>query len=159
MLLPHHLVSQLIIKLSTARQVIVCLSILCSRIHRNQFTKKKTVQGLWTWNGKVVLPADQQLREEVISLNHDAVWSGHRGIRKTVKLVSRHYWWSTLEKDVRNYVLSCDVCQRVKSLNHKADGPGQALPIPEGPWQSVSFDLVMRLPVTTKGFNRSTCDC
>lgn len=109
--------------------------------------------GLYMYNGRIAIPNNSQLREEIISLHHDSVWAGHRGVRKTLKLVERYYWWDSLAADVRKHVISCDLCQRMKSLTKKADGLGQPLFVPDRPWQSVSFDMITGLPKTNKGWD------
>lgn len=47
---------------------------------------------------------------------------------------------------VNTYVAGCETCSRNKSTRHKPYGPLQSLPIPNGPWQSVSMDAIVKLP-------------
>lgn len=103
-------------------------------------------QGIYTWNGKVVVPQDNALRTRVIKEMHDIPMAGHRGVRKTQELVGRQFWWPTLRQDVAEYVSTCDLCQRMKSCNQKRAGLLQPLPIAKGPWTSVSMDLITGLP-------------
>lgn len=62
-------------------------------------------------NGKQLLvPAC--LRDEVLSMSHDAPWSGHFGVQRTFLRVSKNYWWPPgMSKDVFQYVRSCSKCQ------------------------------------------------
>jgi hypothetical protein len=109
-------------------------------------------QGIYIWNGKVVVPADHELRTRVIKEMHDIPMAGHRGVRKTQELVGRQFWWPTLRQDVEGYVSSCDLCQRMKSCNQKKAGLLQPLAIAKGPWTSVSMDLITSLP-KSRGFD------
>ena len=52
--------------------------------------------------------------------------------------------------DVKAYVRSCDVCQRIKTETSKMPGLLQPLPIPPRPWHSISMDFVEGLPNSHK---------
>ena len=56
-----------------------------------------------------------------------------------------------MSADVREYVRSCDLCQRSKPAQGKTRGLLQPLPIPTDRWEEVSMDFVTGLPVTPKG--------
>ena len=43
-------------------------------------------------------------------MHHDVIALGHPGRAKTLELVQRHYWWSSMTKFVHNYVDRCMVC-------------------------------------------------
>ena len=49
-------------------------------------------------------------------------------------------------KDVKEFVLTCDICSRSKNPRHRPYGLLQPLPIPRRPWSSVSMDLITDLP-------------
>jgi hypothetical protein len=49
---------------------------------------------------------------------------------------------------VRRYVEACDTCPRIKAPNHKPYGLLQPLDIPSRPWQSISMDFIVKLPVS-----------
>jgi transposase InsO family protein len=114
-----------------------------------QHLRWDTAAGLWYSGAQVVVPRDARLRTRIISEHHDVAWAGHRGIAKTLELVNRHFYWSTLRRDVTEYVRTCDVCQRVKASNQLKAGSPQALPIPDNPWDSVSMDFIVKLPRST----------
>lgn len=52
---------------------------------------------------------DRQKRE-IIQQLHDE--SGHRGREGTYKKIALRYWWDGLYNDVRDYVQSCEPCQK-----------------------------------------------
>ena len=91
-------------------------------------------------------------RLQVLQHCHDSPMAGHFGVRKTLDLISRHYWWPRLRHFVEEYVRSCDICCRSKSPRHRSYGLLQPLPIPETPWKSISLDFITDLPVS-KGFD------
>ena len=51
---------------------------------------------------------------------------------------------------VKDFVRSCELCQRSKSSRVKL-GLLQPLPIPDRPWKSLSMDIIMGLQRTTRG--------
>jgi hypothetical protein len=121
--------------------------------HTPQFTSAfvRDDEGIWWLHNKVVVPDDPDLRTRIIREHHDAPWAGHRGVARTVELVSRQFWWRTLRGDVDVYVRSCDACQRNKASNQPTGGLLQPLPVPDRPWDSVSMDMVVKLPKTARG--------
>src|SRR5579871_3641008 len=54
-------------------------------------------------------------------------------------------------KFIKNYVQSCDTCQRTKSRTTKENGLLHPLPVPRQPWDEISLDLVTHLPRTPRG--------
>jgi hypothetical protein len=69
-------------------------------------------------------------------------------IKPTIELVSRDYLWPQLWKFVKEYVQSWDICSRAKGTRHQSYGLLQLLPIPNGPWLSLSLDFNTELPVS-----------
>lgn len=107
---------------------------------------RKDVKGIWRLGSKVVVPNDAELRARVLKAHHDTPFAGHRGVTKTLELVERLFWWPGLKHDVETHVKTCNLCQRMKSSNLKKAGLLQPLEVPEGPWRSVSMDLITALP-------------
>lgn len=96
----------------------------------------------------IYVPDITTLRQEVLKRHHDDFKAGHFGITKTLELVSRHFWWPGVRKYVKNYVLTCDQCQRSKTPRHKPHGLLQPLPVPHRPWISISMDFIVKLPLS-----------
>ncbi|KAJ9516332.1 hypothetical protein QJQ45_001063 [Haematococcus lacustris] len=111
--------------------------------------------GLWrlTSKDKVVVPNDSELRNHILHEMHDAVYSGHVGISKTLERVSRVFWWNTMRADVRYYVSTCDACQRDKASTLKPGGLLNPLSIPDYRWESVSMDFITKLPSGSHGYD------
>ncbi|KAJ9529306.1 hypothetical protein QJQ45_007987 [Haematococcus lacustris] len=111
--------------------------------------------GLWRISGKdlVVVPNVPELREHILHEMHDAAYAGHVGMTKTLERVTRVFWWNTVRADVRDYVGTCDACQRDKSSNSKPGGLLRPLTVPGYRWEHVSMDLVTKLPAGTHGYD------
>jgi hypothetical protein len=108
--------------------------------------------GLWWKNHyQLVVPDHDGLRLKFLHDAHDAPFSGHPGVDRTLNNLSRHYWWPGMRQDVRKYVAECDSCQRNKPTNQAKAGLLQPIPIPEAPWRTITMDLITDLPETEKG--------
>ncbi|XP_042158218.1 uncharacterized protein LOC112265074 isoform X2 [Oncorhynchus tshawytscha] len=55
------------------------------------------------------------VRPQLMQWYHTSLSSGHPRITRTMELLTRKFWWSSLTADVRDYVLSCPVCTWAKS--------------------------------------------
>jgi hypothetical protein len=100
-------------------------------------------------SGKVWVP--EGAKRQVLEECHDGATAGHFGVDKTTAAVKETYCWPELQKDVDNYVRSCDVCQRTKTSTQRPAGMLQPIPIPNKKWQVISLDLIVSLPPTVAG--------
>lgn len=107
---------------------------------------------LLLWKEKIVIPDQDQLKIDILQQRHDSPLAGHPGQEKTIKLVGRDYYWPNMAKFIRDYVNSCFQCCKNKNRHHKKYGQLQPLPIPDGPWTSLSMDFISQLPVSN-GFD------
>jgi hypothetical protein len=107
--------------------------------------------GLAYFRGKLYIPPDMALCQDIVKSCHDAPTAGHSGQSQTLKLVSHHYWWPRVRSFVTEYVSGCDTCQRNKAGVHQ--NVGLTLNnVPESLWQVVGQDLITGLP-SVKSFN------
>ncbi|KAJ9528908.1 hypothetical protein QJQ45_000471 [Haematococcus lacustris] len=102
---------------------------------------------------QIVVPNCPELKTRVLVEMHDAQFAGHVGITKTLERISRMFWWPRMRSEVRHYVANCDACQRNKSVNTKPGGLLTPLAIPYDRWESISMDLITKLPPGEHGFD------
>jgi hypothetical protein len=57
---------------------------------------------------------DEQTKKLILNDFHFLPTSGHAGVNRMTKNIRKYYFWSSLEKDVREFVRKCDACQRFK---------------------------------------------
>ncbi len=88
------------------------------------------------------VPAGNDLRELIMSEHHDLGIAGHLGVTKCLRYIRRQYYWPDMKRNVRNYIRSCEHCQRNKPSNTSPAGLLQPLPIPAKRWDSVSMDFI-----------------
>ncbi|WVZ63626.1 hypothetical protein U9M48_013242 [Paspalum notatum var. saurae] len=81
---------------------------------------------------------------------HGGGLMGHFGAKKTEAVLSTHFFWPKMRRDIERFVSRCTTCQKAKSrLN--PHGLYIPLPIPSTPWEDLSMDFVLGLPRTKRG--------
>ena len=68
---------------------------------------------------------------------------GHFGRDKTYDMLSTHYFWPKMKRDVERHVQRCTTCIQAKSKSNPF-GLYMPLPIPHAPWSDISMDFVMQ---------------
>ena len=103
-------------------------------------------------SGRIWVPPDEELHQEVVAAHHDRKIAGHLGTAGTLELVGWKYWWDNIIDFVQHYVEGCHICARNKVRNKKPSGLLQPLPILEGPWLWTQSDFITQLP-PSKGYD------
>ena len=132
---------------------------ILKEIRRNTTREKEVIQALekkdgLTWEddgvvymeGRIYIPNNKKIKEEILKENHDSVDMGHPGQHRMLELLKRNYWWPGLNEDVKRYVQGCIKCQQNKVQHQKKAGELHPLEIPQGPWQEISIDIIGLLP-------------
>jgi len=136
---------------------------IIKKIRKNNIREKEVVQALEkndgvTWEedrvaymkGRVYVPNNKELREEILREHHDPVNIGHPGQHRMMELLKRTYWWLGLKEDVKKYVQGCFKCQQNKVQHQKKAGELHTLEIPQGLWQEISIDIIGPLPKSNR---------
>lgn len=113
--------------------------------------------GLLFFHNKLYVPALPHVRAALIQEAHSTPSAGHQGVARTQALLAEHYYWPELKADVRNVVLTCDICQRVKADHRKPGGLLQPLPVPLEPWDQMSMDFIVGLLRQQRASTPSWC--
>ena len=81
--------------------------------HRKQFVIDDN-DILW-WresnNSTKLLIVPLEYTTDIISTAHDGLIGGHRDVEKTMDRIRRVYWWTTIMKDITEYVECCKIWQ------------------------------------------------
>ena len=107
--------------------------------------------GVYHIGHRIIIPQGEDLRTKLIRLAHDEPFSGHKGISRTIHLLQRNFHWKNMRKDVRDYIASCESCQRHKVPRTRPGGLLQPVEIPDRPWECVTMDFITCLPTTPCG--------
>ena len=81
-------------------------------------------------------------RQAAIKALHEDM---HAGQQQTIKMARDRYIWPDLGQDIKEFVKSCPVCQRVKNNKHKHIKP-ESFPTEKTHFKRVHIDLVGLLP-------------
>jgi len=127
------------------RKVMAEESDIVKRIQRNNTREKRIVQALekndgLAWEedgvaymeGRIYVPNNKELREEILKRHYDPVNIGHPGQHRMLELLKRTYWWPGLKEDVKRYVQDCFKCQQNKVQHQRKAGELHPLEIPQG---------------------------
>ena len=83
--------------------------------------------------GRIYMPNNKKIREEILKENHDLVDVGHSEQYRMLELLKRIYWWPGLKKDVKKYVQECFKCQQNKVQYQRKVEELHSLEILQGP--------------------------
>ena len=99
---------------------------------------------------QIVVPT--RLKNEIISLVHEHLLSGHLGVTKTSNLIRESFYWPNLKKDVKKFVNSCHTSQLTGKPNQVIPkAPLIKIPIVGEPFDEIVVDVVGPLPRSKKG--------
>jgi Integrase zinc binding domain/Integrase core domain len=88
-----------------------------------------------------------QDRDKLLYNLHSSPLSGHFAVKKTIERAIEKYYWPTMGNDIKSYVESCDVCQRMgKPARSTSITPIKVT----GPFEQIGIDFVGPLKVSSK---------
>jgi len=141
------------------RKVMTEESDIVKKIRKNNTREKEIIQALekedgLAWKedrmaymeGRIYVPNNKKLREEILKEHHDPADIGHPGQYRMLKLLKRTYWWPGLKEDIKKYIQGCLKCQQNKVQHQQRAGELHPLEIPKGPWQEISINMIRPLP-------------
>ncbi len=97
--------------------------------------------------GNTRLCVPTALRADLMKEKHDIITEGaHGGYFKTYNRITSNYYWPKMSRDIKRFVNSCDVCQKIKPRRHAPFGKLQSIPIAFNPFEVVSMDFITELP-------------
>lgn len=96
----------------------------------------------------ICIPRHSDIRLSLLHDAHDSCIAGHLGFDKTYDNLRRIVYWPKIAKDTRQYIQTCEICQRGKPSHQRPAGLLHPLPIPEQRWDTVTMDFIVGLPVT-----------
>jgi hypothetical protein len=120
---------------------------------RDEFAME-TAEGSEYYQGRLVVPEDEDLRRTVLKQYHDHQLAGHLGIVNTIRGVMRDFWWPDVRRFTEAYIRGCATCQSTKPMTTRPVPP--AFPITteekQSPFQTISLDLITDLP-SSEGYD------
>jgi len=102
---------------------------------------------------QLMIPQENRsLQQVILSQSHDVPSAGHLGIQKTLRRVSRHFYWNDMKKDVEHFCKHCHTCLSTKTANRVATAK-KAIQQPYKKWEVVTMDFVTGIPKTDRGYD------
>ena len=111
----------------------------------------------------VLVIIDEEEQWRLVCMSHEGVsttveakaMSGYFGRNKTVSLLSSKVYFPNITHKVKQFVDSCEACQRVKagSKFEKGGDKLKSIHVPLETWTQLGIDLITNLPKTPEGYN------
>jgi hypothetical protein len=98
------------------------------------------------YKGHLYLSNRSQIKSTVLFELHATPTAGQSRFTKTYDRVKHYFFWDGMKKDVRTFVVECDVCQRNKGETIKSPCIIQLIMIPPTIWRDISMDFIVGLP-------------
>lgn len=96
--------------------------------------------------------APEVLRPDILKSYHDSLaGGGHLGVNRTFQAIQLKFYWPKMFQNVKDYVTSCDMCQKVKVNRRQQSIPLTNMPIAE-PFERWHIDFVGPLPRSKDGY-------
>ena len=103
---------------------------------------------VWFKCGRICLNPASPLINTILVENHSTPIGGHFGYHRTLNRIKTNFSWPNMKTIIKDYIKSCDTCQRCKTDSLSPAGLLQPLPIPTKVWTEISMDFVEGLPVS-----------
>jgi IS30 family transposase len=98
--------------------------------------------------GKLIRVLQEHEVEPVLYMLHNHPIGGHLGVDIVFNKVRNLYYWPQMYDDIKDYIRSCDSCQR-RGRKRNIE-PLQPIPVGE-PFSKIGIDIVGPLPLTENG--------
>jgi hypothetical protein len=115
-------------------------------IHDDILYKRVIKEDGW----KILIYVPSCLRNDVIKLCHDDIYSAHNGITRTEQRFCERFYFPGYSKSIYSYVNTCLTCAERKSGKH-IKLPLLGMPVSTRPMQMIRIDLVGPYNKTQKG--------
>lgn len=122
---------------------------LFKRIKNGEKQKNYSIKDNMLYYKDKLVVSSSELQVELLKQYHDSPTSGHLGRKRTMDLISRHFWFPRMKEIIHRYVKTCEICQRIKASRHKPYGLLVQRNIPARPWLVVTLDFITDLPVSS----------
>ncbi len=134
-------------------------TLLCEVVLKDEAQYKDTkLRNCWVQN-EILYRDDllwvlfnEHLQMKLIQEVHDQSSIDHFEILRTMKIIRRYYYWSSMQKTISQYIQNCYICQRSKTSQNKFNELLHSLFILEQWWKNIVMNFIINLSFS-KGKN------
>ncbi len=91
------------------------------------------------------------MKLQIMSLFHDTPEAGHLGVKKSLEKIKSRCFWNNMNKEIRQYIHTCEICQQVKPANHLPYGYMESAPPPSQVFDTIHIDFMGPFPTSSGG--------
>jgi hypothetical protein len=91
---------------------------------------REVAEGVVWFKDRLCVPDIKSIRELILKEAHVTAYSIHPGSEKMYQDLKERFWWYDMKREIAEYVVVCDGCQRIKAEHQRPTGLLQPLQIP-----------------------------
>jgi len=97
------------------------------------------------YNESLYVSEDFSVKEELLKRHHDDSLARHFDADKISELLDCKYYWKSMIKNVKEYIDTCDICQRVKIKRHLSYDELRSLFQSTDSWKEIIMNFITDL--------------
>ncbi len=97
------------------------------------------------YNESLYVSKDLSIREELLKHHHNNLLAKHFDADKISELLNCKYYWKSMIKNVKEYINTCDICQRVKMKRHLSYDKLRLLLQLTNSWKEITMNFITDL--------------
>ncbi len=97
------------------------------------------------YNKSLYVLEDLSVREELLKCHHDDLLARHFDADKISELLDCKYYWKSMIKNVKKYINTCDICQKVKMKRHLSYDELRSLFQSTDSWKKITINFITDL--------------
>ncbi|WMV33819.1 hypothetical protein MTR67_027204, partial [Solanum verrucosum] len=102
--------------------------------------------GVLRYQGRLCVQRVDELQESIMKEAHRSRYSIHPGSTKMYHDLRETYWWSSMKKNIAEFVAKCPNCQQVKVEHQRVNGLAQNIELLEVKWEMINMDFIIGFP-------------
>jgi len=102
-------------------------------------------QEMIEYNKSLYVSEDFSVKEELLKCHHDDLLARHFDTDKISELLDCKYYWKSMIKDIKEYVNTCDICQRMKMKCYLSYDELRSLSQFTNSWKEITMNFIIDL--------------
>ncbi len=102
-------------------------------------------QEMIKYNELLYVLKDFSVREKLLKRHHDDLLVKHFDVDKISELLNCKYYWKSMIKNVKEYIDTCNICQRVKMKHHLSYDELKSLLQFTDSWKEITMNFITDL--------------